>query len=487
MKPLCGKDQLDGFFDEMCSESRATQPHYRKAPMVFGNWYQMFPSPQPSASVPLMHVPFVLLRAGITRALVVWLAGMSPLLAGDWPQFRGLTGLGFTDEKSLPLTWGGKGNENVLWTAPLNGQGHASPIVSGDSVFVCTVAWPTNAGPREKTMPEHHVTRYRVADGKLLWDTPVPPGPWLRTDFRSGAGGGYAAPTPATDGKRVYCLFGSSVLAALDFAGKIVWRKEIIPHTFDVTIGCSPILYRDTVLVFCAMAKASDSCLIAFDQASGEEKWREKFPGMGFAHSTPVLIKVDDKPQLLVLASGSAVKTNALRSLDPATGKTLWWCRGQGDASSPAFGSGLVYFDNGRGGAGITVSANGTGDVSETHLRWTVPQIPEAIGSPIFVGPHLYRLHNPGILKCFEAATGTQVYAERLEGLSSTWASPIADGNGRLYFASAGKSYVIQAGAEFRVLAVNDLGDSNHASPAVADGKLFLVGLKNLHCIGKKP
>ena len=405
----------------------------------------------------------------------------------DWPQFRGPTGLGFTEEKNLPLKWGGKERENILWQSPLKGQGHASPIVSGDAVFVCTVEWPADSGPREKTMPDHRVARYSTTDGKLVWDTLIPPGPWLRTDFRSGPGGGYAAPTPATDGKRVYSLFGSSVLAALDFDGKIVWRKEIIPHTFDVTIGASPVLYRDTVLIFCAMAKASDSCLIAFDKATGEEKWREKFPDMGFGHSTPVFIEVAGKPQLLVLASGMGVKPNALRSLDPATGKPLWWCRGAGDASSPAFGSGIVYFDNGRNGAGVAVDPAGSGDVTETHTRWTAPQVPEGIGSPIIVGPHVYRLHTPGVLKCWEAATGRLVYAERLEGLSTTWASPVADGAGRLFFANAGKSYVLQTGAEFRVLAVNDLGDSNHASPAVANGRLFLVGAKQLHCIGKKP
>jgi outer membrane protein assembly factor BamB len=125
------------------------------------------------------------------------------------------------------------------------------------------------------------------------------------------------------------------------------------------------------------------------------------------------------------------------------------------------------------------------GDVSATHIRWTGPRIPEAVSSPIIVGPHVYRLIGSGVLKCWRASTGEQVYSERLAGISTTWASPVADGDGRLYFASAGKGCVVQSGPEFRVLAVNDLGDGNHASPAVAKGRLFLVGLKNLYCIGK--
>ena len=134
----------------------------------------------------------------------------------------------------------------------------------------------------------------------------------------------------------------------------------------------------------------------------------------------------------------------------------------------------------------MAVDPGGAGDVSATHIRWTGPRIPEAVSSPIVVGPHAYRLHSPGVLKCWRASTGEQVYSERLAGISTTWASPVADGNGRLYFANAGKSYVIQSGPEFRVLAINDLGDGNHPSPAVAQGRLFLVGLKHLYCIGKE-
>ena len=148
-----------------------------------------------------------------------------------------------------------------------------------------------------------------------------------------------------------------------------------------------------------------------------------------------------------------------------------------------AGGSGIVYFDSGRGGKGLAVDPGGSGDVSATHVRWTGPDIPEAISSPIIVGPNLYR-GKPGNVECWEAASGKKVYAERLPQISTTWASPIADGDGRLYFARAGKSYVIQSGPEFRILAVNDLGDGNHCLPAVAQGRLFLAGLKNRYCIG---
>ena len=404
----------------------------------------------------------------------------------NWPGFRGPTGLGYTEERNLPITWGGPDKKNVLWEAPLKAQGHASPIVWGDLVFVCGVHWPETVEDRKKVIPDHHVSCYRVSDGELLWDTVVEPGPWLRTDFRSGPGGGYAAPTPTTDGKLLYCAFGSSVLAALDMEGKIVWRKEIVPYTFDVTLGSSLILYGDTVILYCAMSKKSDSRVVAFEKSSGEVKWETKLEETEFGHSTPMIILVKNKDQMLLLASGMREYDKALKSLDPTNGEVLWWCRGEGDASSPVYGNGLVYFDSGRGGPGIAVDPTGSGDVSESHIRWRITQVGEALSSPIIVGKYLYRLHTPGFVKCWDMSTGKQLYSERLRDISTTWASPIADPDGRLFFANAGKSYVIKGGPKFEVLAVNDLGDGNHPSPAVSNGRMFLAGMKNLYCIGSK-
>ena len=419
------------------------------------------------------------------RTLAFLLVVGSTALADEWPQFRGPTGLGATAEKNLPVTWGGEKSENILWKSPLVGEGHASPIVWKDRVYISTVRW-AGGKPDPAVMPEHHVLCYGAADGKLLWDTPVPPGPWLRNDFRSGAGGGYAAPTPATDGKNVFVVFGSSVMAALDLEGKIAWRQEIRPHTFDVTIGSSPILFGDSILMLCAMAKAADSRLVAFAKSDGQVKWETKMPKVGFGHSTPLLITVKGKPQVVVLASGMGAKDDGLQAFDPTDGRRLWWCKAQGDASSPAYGGGIVYTDSGRGGNGIAVDPTGEGDVGATHVKWTVGGLGEAIGSPIVVGGHVVRLISGGVVRVWSAADGQETDKQRLDKLGSSWASPISDGDGRIYFASGGKSYVVQSGPQLKVLAVNDLGDPNHCSPAVANGRLFIAGMKNLYCIGAK-
>jgi outer membrane protein assembly factor BamB len=421
-------------------------------------------------------------RIGL-QILLGLLVAAGPVAAADWPAWRGPTGQGHSPEKDLPLTWGGKARTNILWKAPLPGQdgkaaqdqNQSSPIICRGRVFVTASYWPGDrADPKQ--FPEHHVACYHAADGKLLWDVKVAPGPWLLSDLR----GGYTAPTPAADGdgERVYVLFGSAVLAALDFNGKLLWRKEINPYKFDVAIGTSPVLYQETILLQCDQVERA-SRFMAFDRRTGELKWERKRPDVGFSHSTPVLATIGGRSQLLVAAS------NALQGVDPSSGEVLWWCSAQGDTVSPVLGHGIVYLDSGRGGPGVAVLAGGSGDVTKTNVKWKATRVPEGFSSPVIVGDYLYRLYNPDVLKCWKLTTGEAVFQERLPGVS-TASSPVATADGRIYFASAGKSYVVQSGPRPEVLAINDLGDGSQTAPAVANGRLFLKGRRWLFCIGKK-
>jgi outer membrane protein assembly factor BamB len=389
--------------------------------------------------------------------------------------------MGTSAEKDLPLRWGGKSGENVLWKVPLPGveekakqdQNQSSPIVAGGRVFVAVSYWP--AGKTEKDYPEHHVVCYDAADGKVRWDVKVEPGPWKLTDLR----GGYTAPTPAADAERVYVTFGSSVLAALDVRdGKQIWRQEITPYNFDVACGSSPVLFEDTVLLQCDQIKGT-SMLLALDRKTGAKKWEAKRPNVSFSHSTPTLVKIDGKPQLLVAAS------NALQGVDPANGEVLWWCDGAGDTVSPVYGNGLVYLDSGRGSVGVCVEPTGKGNVTKSHRKWKNDKVAEGFSSPVIVGEYLYKLHNPGVLRCTKLATGEEVYTERLEGVA-TRCSPIVTADGLIYVASAGKTFVVKPGPKIDILAVNDLGDVSDASAAVSGGKIYLKGRKYLYCIGKK-
>lgn len=388
--------------------------------------------------------------------------------------------MGITQETELPLVWSGTDGTNILWKSPLPAttleakpdHNQSSPIIWQDRVFVTTADWPKDR--KQEEQPDQRLTCYRLSDGKQLWDTTIPSGPWKLSDLR----GGYCAPTPVTDGERVYVVFGSSMLAAVDFSGKIVWRKELPDwKAFDVAIASSPILYRGQLLVL-ADRNDKKSTLTAYEPATGKVLWESKRTGT-FTHTTPIVVEATGKSQLLVTAS------NELQGLDPTNGEKLWWCKTPGDVTSPVYAGGLIYTDSGRGGPGILVAADGTGDVTATHVKWKLGQMPEGMSSPAIVGGYLYRLHNPGVLKCVDLATGTEQYSQRLNGVSVS-SSPIVTPDGKLYFAGAGKTFVVQSGPKFELLATNDLGDSSASSAAASGGKLIFKGRRYLFCVGKK-
>jgi outer membrane protein assembly factor BamB len=412
-----------------------------------------------------------------------------PLVGADnWPGFRGPTGLGYTEEKDLPLTWNGKSGENVLWKTPIPGvdlkklefssPGHSCPIVWRDRVFITTAIWPAQltAEERKKTIAEHHVLCFQVSDGKQLWDTIIPPGKCLVDNGYHG----YAVPTPVTDGQHVFALFGSGVLVCLDFDGQIVWREEL-PHLRDVDGGIcsSPILHKETVIV----PGIADSGLRALEKATGKLRWEQKTRDRN-KMPTPALLRIGDKLQLIHYAGG-------IQALDPDNGELLWFCRTPPTSySSPAFGGGLLYADAGRGGQkGAAVDPTGKGDVTKTNVKWEIKVTSPAGSSPIVVGAYLYRICDNGLLRCWKVDSGELVYEERLPKITPS-ASPIATADGRIYFASPARSYVIKAGPNFELLATNDLdlqgGSQDYTTPAVSEGRLFFKGRSYLWCIGKK-
>ena len=384
--------------------------------------------------------------------------------ATDWPQFRGPTGLGYTEARDLPLTWNGTTGEGIVWRAalPRSDNAWSSPIVMGNRVIVtCAQNDPL----------VHQVLCFDARDGHELWRTEIKPGSWKLTDLR----GGYGAPTPCSDGKGVFVVFGSAVVAALDLEGRVSWRHDLEKYAFDVALGASPILFGKTVILDCDQT-ANTSSIIAFDAASGKISWEARRPDTGFTHCTPIIVTVAGKPQMIVPASG------ALQGLDPTNGRLLWKCPTPGDAASPAFDGKVLYSDSGRGGQGVCVEIT---ESAELEPRWTVPQISEGLSSPIITGGFVWRTHSPEILKTFRVSDGTRVLSERLEGIS-TYASPIVTGEGRIYFASAGKSYVLKVGEALEKLAANDLGEENRSSAAISNGNIFIRGDKTLYCIGKK-
>ncbi|HEY3320751.1 MAG TPA: PQQ-binding-like beta-propeller repeat protein [Planctomycetota bacterium] len=397
-------------------------------------------------------------------ALVCVLTVTGWLSASDWPQFRGPSGQGISEDSGLPLRWNTKTGENVVWSAPLpkSDNSPSSPIVWRDRVFAMTAA----AKPLEQ-----HVTCFQKSDGKQLWDVVVPPGPWILTDMR----GGYCCATPATDGERVYVVFGSALIAALDFDGKTVWSKELNPRAFDVAISSSPVIYKDTVILLCDQ-RDKQSYLLAYDRKTGEERWRQKRPTQFFNHSTPLIVTVGGKPQMIIAAFSE------LQGVDPENGEVLWKCAARGDVPTPAFGSGLVYSDDGRGMPGVCVDASGSGDVTKTHVKWTQKAATNGFNSPLIVGEYLYRVSSN--LRCYKLATGEEVWSQRLGGDFNP--SPFATPDGRIYYASSGHSWVIKAGPKYELLGEGELEDLSSCTPAVSDGKIIFKGQRKMYCVGNK-
>ena len=420
----------------------------------------------------------------------IFLAAVLPLIAttqsdaDEWPGWRGPTGLGYTKEKDLPLSWNGKSGENILWKAELHGgrkrnpefasPGWSSPIVWGDRVFLTTAIWPADVPEKERraTIAEHHVLCFRTTDGEQLWDTIVPPGKCVVNNFYHM----YTVPTPVTDGKHVFAVFGSGVLVSLDFNGKIVWREELpLLKNEDNGVCSSPILYKDTVIV----AGIQELGLRALHKKTGQVKWEQETRQRN-TYATPAVLRIGDKLQLIHNAGG-------IQGNEPDSGELLWSCQASGSHSSVTFGGGLLYVDAGRGGrTGTAVDPTGTGDVTKTHIKWEIDVTGPAGSSPIVINNYLYRISSNGVIRCWKVSDGELVFEKRAERITPS-ASPVASADGRIYFASSGKTYVIQAGPEYKELAVNDLDDHpDYTSAAVSNGRIFIKGKSYLWCIATK-
>lgn len=399
----------------------------------------------------------------------------------------GPSGLGYCDDKDLPIKWDGKTGENIVWKAQLHGgakrdqewtsPGWSCPIVWKDRIFITTAIFPAGQSKEERraTIGEHHVLCFDAKDGKELWDTVLPAGKLVT--LGDNIYHGYAVPTPCTDGKHVYVLFGSGVLACLDFAGKIVWREELptLKKT-DSGICSSPILFEDTVIV----PGIQDKGLRALDKATGKLKW-EQVTKAHSTMSTPALIPIKGKLQLIHNFQGGVM------GVDPHNGAILWTCKAPGSQSSPVYGGGLLYVDQGRGGQkGAAVDPTGSGDVTKTHIKWENRVEGVSGASAIIVGGHVYRASGGDNFRCWSLEDGSLTHEIKTPRISPC-ASPIATADGRLYLAGPGRSYVFAATPKLDVLASNDLNDGeNYTTAAVSNGRVYIKGKSYLWCIGKK-
>lgn len=400
-------------------------------------------------------------------------AALCPLLvltlqAEDWPAFRGPTGQGHSTERGLAVEW----NElhNVAWKTPVPGQGWSSPVVSGGRVWMTTAVGGRAASLRAVAFDAR--TGQQVADVEVFGS---------RRGELLNPKNSLASPTPIVEADRVYVHFGAEGTAALTSSGEILWKTRL-PYESQHGNGGSPVLFGDLLIVSCD--GSDEAFVVALDTRTGKVRWRtRRRQPWDQAYSTPLVIRVGDEDQIVSVGAYRAA------AYDPATGKELWrvsYADGFSNVPRPVYGHGLVYIATGfQQPTVIAVRPDGSGDVTRTHVAWTLKRGAPFTPSPLLVGDELYVVNDMGILSCLEARSGTILWQQRLGGNYS--ASPVF-ADGRIYFQSEeGFTTVIAPGKEFRRLALNRLDGETLASMAVSDGALFIRSDSHLYRIENRP
>ena len=405
--------------------------------------------------------------------VLLLIAGASVLAqAEDWPQFRGPTGQGHATERGLPLEW--NETNNIIWKSPVPGLGWSSPTVANGRIWLTTVV--ESKERRGRVSASLRALAYDVATGRELVNVEV---------FRLEDAGyvnpknSRASPTPIVDGDRVYVHFGAEGTAAVSASGEILWTTHL-RYESQHGNGGSPALYRDLLIVNCD-GNGGEAYVIALDTATGKTRWKtSRRRPADQAYSTPLVITVGQQDQLVSVGAYRAA------AYDPLTGQEIWrvsYGDGFSNVPRPVFGQGLVFIATGfQTPSLMAVRPDGKGDVTRSHVAWTIARGAPYTPSPLLVGNDLYYVSDTGVLSLADAMSGQIVWQQRLGGNYS--ASPVF-ADGRIYFQSEeGMTTVIAPGREFKRLAVNRLDGATLASMAVSNGSFYIRTHSHLYRIG---
>jgi outer membrane protein assembly factor BamB len=411
----------------------------------------------------------VVFSGAVVVARLACLACLTQLsvLAEEWPQFRGPTGQGHSSERGLPLEW--SESRNVVWKTPVPGSGWSSPVVAGGRIWLTTAVKERGSTLR--------VLAFDVESGREVVNTQV---------FRPrhadplNAKNTLASPTPIVDGNRVYVHFGADGTAALDTSGQVLWTIRLA-YDSQHGNGGSPVLYHGLLIVSC---DGSDEAFVAaIDTQTGKIRWKtSRRQPWDQAYTTPLVIRVGERDQIVSVGAYRAA------AYEPDSGKEIWrvsYADGFSNVPRPVFGHGLVYIATGfQQPTLLAVRPDGMGDVTRTHVAWTLRRSAPLTPSPVIVGDELYLVNDGGIATCLDARTGSIHWQQRLGGNFS--ASPVF-ADERIYFLSEeGVATVIAPGREFRRLATNTLDGATLASIAVSGGSLYIRSHSHLYRIAQK-
>ena len=415
--------------------------------------------------------------------LFFFVAGL--VRAENWPGWRGPSGDGVSAGKGIPTKW--SSTENIAWRIAVPGEGHSSPIVWGDKVFLTSSLTEKN---------KRILLCIDRLSGQTVWQRDVvqsPPETIHRLNSR-------ASGTPATDGKQVYVTFmraegdeviapnvgserlitpGKIIVAAYDLDGNEKWKTNVGDFVSAHGFNTCPVLFEDLVIL--NGDHDGDAYLVALDRQSGRERWRTRRENKTRSYVTPIIREIDGITQMIL--SGSL----CIASYDPRNGKRHWIV----DGPTEQFVASMVYdgkYVFATGGYPerhtLAIRPGGKGNVTDTHIAWRTTRGAAYVPSPIISGRYLLMVADSGIASCFEARTGKRHWMERLPGGHSP--SPVS-ADGLVYFVSdRGVTTIIRPSETFAVIAKNELGEPVSASPAISQGQIFLRTHQHLYCIGSK-
>jgi outer membrane protein assembly factor BamB len=406
------------------------------------------------------------LVSGFSFLLFSFCAVTTITAQSDWPQFRGPSGQGHSSETGVPLEW--SETRNVVWKTAIRGRGWSSPVVSNGRVWV-TTSVSDGKGASLRALAFDAETGRELVNVEVFRMTNAS----LKNPKNS-----HASPTPIIEGDRVYLHFGGEGTAAIDAAsGAGVWKAQF-PYASQHGAGGSPVLYND-LLVFSGDGHY-EAWVIALDKNTGKVRWKtERRKPFDQAYTTPLVISVGGRDQLVSVGAYRAA------AYDPETGREIWMVRyenGFSNVPRPVFGHNLVFITTGFfEPAVMAVRPDGRGDVTDTHVAWSMTRGAPFTPSPVLVGDELYIINDLGIASCVDAKTGKLHWQQRVGGNHS--ASPIF-ADGRIYFLSEeGVATVIAPGKTFQKLATSELDGATLASIAVAGRAFFIRSLTHLYKI----
>lgn len=389
-------------------------------------------------------------------------------LARNWHRFRGPHGAGVAAVADVPQAWNGATGEGVKWKTPVPLPGLSSPIVWERRVFL------TGADRMERA-----VFCFDTETGDLLWraavDSATPDAGKVKVDESTG----YAAPTPVTDGRRVYAIFATGDVAAFSFDGKAVWSLSLGTPANSYGHAASLAIWQDLVIVQMDQGHGENvnSKLFALKGTTGQVVWetrRETPP----TWSTPIVVTYEEQPRVITCGDPWVI------AYDANTGDEIWRARSLAGeiGPSPVYRGGVVFVA-GDGAAVTAIRDGGQGDVTDSHVLWQAEFGLPDICSPLVTERHVLLVASYGDLVCYDRMKGGE---EPLweESLGTAFGSPSLVGDLVYLVGEQGQGWVVRPrDTGLDRVAENDLGEPCSTCPSFQPGRIYIRGKKHLFCI----